>query len=577
MGNDFAKDQEKRIFNTIWNSATSYDYFPGFIGSNISGEPDFYFNIIIGLAAKYYGSKNMKELFSLWEDNIRSGVYDYIAWIFLEDLLFRKEVKERPVLKKLRKDYAENFFLDKNDPQRRKLALQSPLIFSLQVQKMRDVLGIDKKSMTKKEEEIYKALSFPEDISFEEIKSTFLKTYKDYLKFDPDKKSSGLSKFLAKSFMAFTFHPLERSIKPSYLFSEDKKVEQNFISSFFYSLASRYSEKKDRQIEGVFGKSLYNSKELVTLRERYCKDAHRRSRIWYTKGVFDKNKQNEAAARAKVLALERNKKTYQENILGYKKQIAYLARSLKSTLNSSLTSYQSLADHGDLIGRLAWKSKLPKENHIFSVKVLRETSSMSVDLLIDGSASLLDFQEDLAIEAYILAKSLEACQIPLRITAYASVDDYTVLTILKDFDEKASQDKIFSYYAQGWNRDGLAFRAYQRILQDKKMDKHLVLIMTDARPRDLKAYMTEGFSLNKSYDGKRALDDSKKALDKIRKKNISLAAIINTASKDNKSDIIENAKYLYGRKFASIDSAKNFAHAAGRLIKNEIGTAQRKN
>lgn len=564
-------DQEKRIFNTIWNSASTYDYYPAFIGRDISGEADFYFNIIIGLCVKYYGQKNMRDLFATREENPKSETYDLLTLLSLEDIVYRREVKQRPVLRDLRYNYAENFFLDKYDPQRRKFALQNPMLFSIQVQKMRDILGIEKKSMTKKEEAIYKKLSYDENISYKDLKESLLRTFTEYLKFDPNKKSRGLSKLIGKNKPLLAFHPLEKSIKPSYLFAETKLSEENIFKSYVYTLLAKHSKKRDKQIEAVFGKSIFSTKEAYKLRFKYCTDCHRRSRLWYSKGVFDKNNLNDAALRAKNTAIEKNKKTFEKNILAYKKQIATLSRSIKSKLNSSVTSFETLADHGSLVGKLAWKSKLPKEDHIFSIKVLRETSSMSVDLLIDGSASLLDFQEDLAIEAYILAKSLEACQIPLRISAYASLDDYTVITILKDFDEKASQDRIFSYYAQGWNRDGLAYRAFEKILDTRPKDNHLMLVMTDCKPRDLKPYMTEGLSFNKSYDGKEALEDTRASLDLIRKKGISLGAIVNTSSKDEKNLTIENARYLFGRNFASIDSAQNFSMAAGRLIKNEIG------
>src|SRR5699024_10460720 len=137
MGSLNSRNQEKRIFNIIWNSANSYDYFPGFIGNDISGDPDFYFNIVIGLAVKYFGKENMDKLFSQWEDSLKSRTYDYLTWSCLEEVLYKKEVKVRPVLKSLRKEYAENFFLDKNDPHRRKFALQNPLLYSIQVQRMR--------------------------------------------------------------------------------------------------------------------------------------------------------------------------------------------------------------------------------------------------------------------------------------------------------------------------------------------------------------------------------------------------------------------------------------------------------
>lgn len=577
MGSLNSRNQEKRIFNIIWNSANSYDYFPGFIGNDISGDPDFYFNIVIGLAVKYFGKENMDKLFSQWEDSLKSRTYDYLTWICLEEVLYKKEVKVRPVLKTLRKEYAENFFLDKNDPHRRKFALQNPLLYSIQVQRMKDILGIKKKSLSKKEKQIYENLTFSDDVSFYDLENTLIHTYIKYLKFNPEKKSSAFSKIIRKTLPVFAFHPLERSIRPSYLLSEDKKDQSNGLSSIVYTIKAKHSKKQDEQIESVFGKSIFSSKENYALIEKYCQGPHKKSRLWYTKGIYDKTNINEMASRAKDFARKRNKRAFEKNIQNYKNQINNLSRSIKSSLNSSVSSCEILADHGSLIGNIAWKSKLPKENHIFSIKTFREKSFMSIDLLIDGSASLLDFQEDMAIEAYILAKSLEKCKIPLRITAYASLDDYTVLTILKDFEEKANQDRIFSYYAQGWNRDGLAFKAFEKLIEDRKKENQLLLIMTDSNPRDLKPYITEKFAFNKAYDGKDGLKDTKKSLETIRKKGTSVAGVVNTSSFDDKSEPIENSKYLYGRNFASIDSVLNFSNIAKRLIKNEISRLNRKN
>lgn len=580
MTKTFSKDKEKRIYNTIWLASKSYDYIPSFVGNDIGGEPDFYFNIIIGLSVKYFGKEEINELFSLWEDSFRSDTYDILTWIALEDLLYRKEVKTRPVLKSLRKSYAENFFLDKNDPHRRRLALQNPLVFGIEVKKMEEILGRKETSLTslsEKEKIIYERLILPDQATFPQIKYSLLETYKKYLKFDPNKKSNPLAKLLKKSLKSSTFHPLERSIKPTYLFSKEKKEESTGLSSLIYAIRAKRSKKRDRQIERIFGKSIISSKEAHILRDKYCQGPHRKSRLWYSKQEFNESNIDSHAKRAQDMARKRNNTIFEKDILSYKKQIESLARAFRSSLKSSLTSYENIADHGNLVGRLAWKSKLPKEDHIFSIKTLKETTSMAVDLVIDGSASLLDHQEDLAIEAYILAKSLELCKIPLRITAYTSVDNYTVLTNLKDFDEKASKDKIFSFYAQGWNRDGLAFRAFNKFLDKKEKENHLVLILTDANPKDLKPYETEGLSLKKSYDGKIALEDSKKALVNLRKKGVSIGAIINTSSKDKEARPIANAKYLYGRNFVSIKSVKHFSNAAKRLIKTHISEINGKN
>lgn len=570
---DFSNATQKRIFNTIWNLADKYDFFPPFTGYDLRGNPDFYFNMIIGLSVKYYGKENMKSLFDTWQGSFKQETYDFLTWMALEDLLFRKEVKERPVLSNLRKTYANNFLVDRNELFRRKLALYNVLAFNIQTQRMKDILNIKKGSLKGKDRKIYDSLILPEDIEFIDLKNSLVDTYKKFLNFKPDKKTNKASNLMRKGLSKVNFYPLERSTKPSYVFSENKSEYKSSFTSFIYSISNRNSLKEEQKIEKTFGKLIFSKKEYLEIIGKYCTDSHKKSRLWFTK--FKYNNKNLTDDNAEKLAIEQNKKKFQENRLNYNKQIRDLSRKINSSLISNTKSYDLVSDHGNLMGNIAWKSKLPNENHIFSIKTTREVSSMSIDLLIDGSASLLSYQQDLAIQAYILARSLEICNIPLRITTYCSVNNYTILTILKDFDESPSKDNIFSYHAQGWNRDGLAFRGFQKILEKRQRRNHLLLIMTDASPSDIKPLYTKTFSINKSYDAKDALLDSKKELDSIRKQGINIAAIINSNTNDKDDQSIKNATFLYKNRFAKIDSALNFSNAASRLIKNEINRVEK--
>ncbi|MDO4661971.1 MAG: hypothetical protein Q4B36_02430 [Tissierellia bacterium] len=572
---DFSNATQKRIFNTIWNLADKYDFFPPFTGYDLRGNPDFYFNMIIGLSVKYYGKENINSLFDFWKGSAKQETYDFLTWMALEDLLFRKEVKKRPVLNDLRKVYAKNFLMDRNDLFRRKLALHNVLVFNVQTQRMKDILNIKKNPLKGRDRKIYDSLIFKEDIEFIDFKNSLVDTYKKFLKFKPDKKPNKASNIIRKSFSKVNFYPLERSTKPSYVFSENKSENKSSFYSFIYSISNRNSLKEEQKIEKLFGKSMLPKNEYLDTIDKYCTDSHKKSRLWFTKFNYDSKKISDD--NAEKLAIEQNKKKFQENRLNYNKQIRELSRKINSSLISNTQSYDLISDHGNLIGNIAWKSKLPNENHIFSIKSTREVSSMSIDLLIDGSASLLSYQQDLAIQAYILARSLEICNIPIRITTYCSVNNYTILTILKDFDESPSKDKIFSYHAQGWNRDGLAFRGFQKLLEKRQRRNHLLLIMSDASPSDIKPLYTKTFTINKSYDGKDALLDSKKELDAIRKQRINIAAIINSNNSDKDNETIKNATFLYKNRFAKIDSALNFSNAASRLIKNEIRRTEKNN
>ena len=60
------KANEKRFYNRIWNGALSYRYKPIIIGSDLSGNPSFYMNLIIGLSIKYFGKETIENLFAIW-------------------------------------------------------------------------------------------------------------------------------------------------------------------------------------------------------------------------------------------------------------------------------------------------------------------------------------------------------------------------------------------------------------------------------------------------------------------------------------------------------------------------------
>ena len=180
----------------------------------------------------------------------------------------------------------------------------------------------------------------------------------------------------------------------------------------------------------------------------------------------------------------------------------------------------------------------------------------------------MDLESDIAIEAYIVSKSLENNEILNRVISYETVGDYTVITILKDYEDKCDFEKIFRYRTAGWNRDGLFYRAYQNLV-DLKNENHLLIALTDAHPRDIRPLASKNFFGSKNYSEKASLEDTKKELDKLKKLGIHASAILN-------SDKIENAKFLFGRNYIKIKSVKEIANVAGRFIQREIANIEKK-
>ena len=135
MEDKFSIKEKNRIKNIIWDGSMNYDSEPFITGQDISGNPDFYLNLIIGLSAKYFGSENLEDLFSNWQYNLNRDKFDLFAVYLLEDFVYKKELSSRRVLTSLRETYAKKFLDDKYDLQRKNLALKENLFFDLQMKK----------------------------------------------------------------------------------------------------------------------------------------------------------------------------------------------------------------------------------------------------------------------------------------------------------------------------------------------------------------------------------------------------------------------------------------------------------
>ena len=141
------------------------------------------------------------------------------------------------------------------------------------------------------------------------------------------------------------------------------------------------------------------------------------------------------------------------------------------------------------------------------------------------------------------------------------MEDTTVITILKDYDDGADMKKIFRYKSMGWNRDGLFFKAYPVLLRGK--EPQLSIVLTDANPCDFHPLMGKGLRLNKSYFEGPALDDTVRYLDALARKNVKILALLN-------SDHVDNAEKLFHHRFVKIQKIEQIAHVAGKWIQKEL-------
>lgn len=554
---------ENRIYNLQWAGASNYDFDNFIIGENIDGNPDFYLNLIIGLSIKYLGEKEIQNLFDAWAYNPRRDRYDLALIFILEDFAYKKEIEKRPVLKSLRKSYAQKFLDDKYDLQRRNLALRQNQIYRLELIRMKEILGKDPGKISEKDLKLYNNLKLPDDTDKNNLEKRVLGLFKSYLAY---RENNILKKFPSLNLSLFEsagMVSLERSNMPASFAGRSQKSRG--IGSFIIDFKIKKRRERLSYIEKTFGKSFFDEKIRLGIERDLCTGGHKKSRLFYTRGILENDRDLDQDLNKK--AIERHLLKFKENKSAYTRAISVLSKEIKLKLNLTSSFDEDISSRGKLVPNLAYKAEITDKAKIFKKKNLVTDPSMKVDLLIDGSASLLDKESEVAIEAYILAKSLENNSILVRVISFQTVGDFTILTILKDYEEKAEIKKIFRFKSMGWNRDGLVFRAYIALL-DKNIKDTLSLILTDANPQDLKPLITDGFKFNRPYQDQVGLEDTKKNLNDLRKKGLKIAAIIS-------GDHVENAKEIYRSNFIKIDKASAIANACGKFIKKQISSIER--
>ena len=127
-------------------------------------------------------------------------------------------------------------------------------------------------------------------------------------------------------------------------------------------------------------------------------------------------------------------------------------------------SYTGRSEAGKLNAPKIWRNIYVNDNRIFTKVYNNDIGNISVDILLDASASQHERQETIAAEGYIIAESFTQCQIPVRVCSFNSLRNYTVMNIYRDYEETDKNNEIFNYKTTGCNRDGLAIRTALHML-----------------------------------------------------------------------------------------------------------------
>ena len=570
--------QQRRAINLVWTASGDYQFEPQFLALKSNGEPDFYMNCVIGLVHKWFGDETQKRLFAHWTGDVRQSTFDDLAWLALENAVYEKELPERPVLEALRYTHAEEFFASEYQLSRQEWMDKNQLVYSLQSERWKKVLSQKPPLLAPWEKGLGEALACPGTMSGEELEAAVLAAFEKYLQFDGtvhkkepfrlhfgDKWAPLLTKLMPVEIVRTDDLTIGRSAATG----ENGMVRAS--NALRAQLHSNERETQDRNyIERCFGRSIYSPQRLARIEQQLCTGNHLGCHLWFTKGERAPDQPMSADTQRLFEQAEeqakRNRAAFSHDNALYQNALLRLTEQIRNCMLVHQQPDRVTARQGFLDGTKVWREPILRDDRVFLRADEEPHPGFTVDLMLDGSASRLHCQETIAIQGYILAKSLASCGIPVRVTSFCSLRGYTVLRILKDLGDKNGERKVFDYFAAGWNRDGLALRGAGELMRSAPADKHLLILLTDASPDDSHKILPSGkVPLSRDYDGQAGIDDTAEEVRALRAQGVRVAAVFM-----GENESVPAANAIYGRDLARIRRMDQLAAAAGRLIQTEI-------
>ncbi len=570
--------RQKRAINQVWDSCGDYSFEPQFLAMAPDGQPDLYMNCVIGLVHKWLGDRMPAELFAAWAGDARQALYDDLAWLALENVVYEKELSQRPALEGLRAAHAAAFFESEYQLSRQEWMEKNQLVYAIQSARWKTVLGQRLPVLAPWEKGLYRALTCPGTMSGEALGAAIREAFRKYLRFDGTaRKKAPLSihfgerwvPLLTKLFTTEMVRTDDLAIGRSAASGENSPVRP--LKALRAWLRSNEGQAGDREyVESCFGRSLYSPRQLSLMEQRCCTGNHLGCHLWFTRGdpVPGKPMGADALRLAHQAAeqAKQNRKSYIQNKDLYQSALLRLTEHIRNCMLTQQQPDTVPARQGHVDSRRVWRMPVLLDDKVFLRSEEESTPGFTVDLLLDGSASRLHCQETIAAQGYILAKALANCNIPVRVSSFCSLRGYTVLQVLKDYHEKNGEQKIFHYFAAGWNRDGLALRMAGELLRSAPRDRHLLVLLTDASPDDShKVPPTGKIPLSRDYDGDLGIQDTAEEVRALRRLGIRVAAVFMGQTAN-----LPNAQKIYDRDLAPIRKMDQLSAAAGKLIQQEI-------
>lgn len=565
--------EKLRAMNVIWDYASDYSIFP----KNYYPMDKNYKNIIEGFKFKNFRLDLFSSFFSyLKKDNPFFEEFKNITLLLLEDLSFRKLRKHNLVIEDLRKSFAKKAL------EKYRYKKETENVYE-QIEKAyyEKVFGKTIKE-GKLVRDFYAELFSIDSYKSSEIIKDLDKLFKKYFIFERFDQYNELFDQMIEEEKPKNFDSedldeseIEKNIEDQfeiqsaefngYIYFEEKKEDTN-KDIFVFEGNDKKNKREDNFIEEFYGKLSISKKKQEFLERELAKGIHKNKRLYFTRGEYTDSPNSKFNQKQRKKQSDKNRDYIEKNLSINNRAI----NELKRTIENSLSNYEEdelyRKNYGLLDSVNVWKAPILNDSKVFFSNNKDPKPKFQIDLLIDGSASQIKRQEVVADQAYIIANAMDKVNIPIRVSSFSTLRDYTVFNLYRDYKDKGENDKIFDFFASGANRDGLAFKTIHKLINENNDEgvRKILIILSDGRPNDEKHNInTVNAKIKDQYVDKRAVDDTAKEIRSLKSDGISVLGVFTGEDED-----IDKAKLIYGSDFCRITKLENFSKVVSIYMKN---------
>jgi len=561
--------QKRRAENIIWTAAHRHDFTPDFKVYDEAGQADLYWNCIVGAVRQHYDYPQFEAVFRGFRQYEDYECYESLFWLGLENCVYHRELTRRPVLSKLREDYARAFVKVYGHSE------TDRLYEYLAAAHFRRVLGQDFR-MGKYDSKLLDELEFSPQMSTEEIvertQELFLRWFQinteerkqrernKWWMFGLKKRSSKGKKTRYRRFgIGFADHP------DNMYGSGDNDVQHQ------HQLNTKLTAQELREfMETKYGKPMFQPRERDEIERELCAGNHQGCHLHFTRGervdLSQVHNGFEALSRQREAAqMEKNRAYYYDNLAQNNTSVAKLTSKIQNSVLLHLQPTAVKSNSGRMQGGRVWRALHLNDDRVFKKNEQDDMGDFSVDILLDASTSQQNRQETVSTQGYMIAQSLSRCNIPCRVMSFCSMTGYTIVRVFRDYNRPQDNGKIFEYVSNGCNRDGLAIAAAHRLMNESRCEHKMLIILSDVKPNDVVKMKHAGSDELIPYERQAGITDTALEVRKARADGIAVICVFTGDDED-----LPAAKLVYGRDFVRVQSLDKMADTVGKLIQNQI-------